>query len=226
MQAEESGRRRRRWMNSMERSTSEKQSYVTSRSDRGWAINSPPGETWLVSGTMTAVIHLSRALRHCWHSKVQVSHGISSTHFLPIAMRSVTRVQATHQPVGCFRGPALSADGRAQTPKHCSNTIHQATLFCRRPAVTRSDTIRVNVEEVLVLSRACALQGECDKGHFIFNIIRSVYCRYNHTHTHQQMHTIYTKSTRITTHPNTPTCFSDKSPSWGHALIQSNIYCK
>jgi hypothetical protein len=32
-------------MNSMKRKTSEKQSYVTSRSDRDWAIKQPGGET-------------------------------------------------------------------------------------------------------------------------------------------------------------------------------------
>ena len=90
---EESARMRRRWMNSVKRKTSEKQSYVTSRSYRDWTINQPAGETSLsvrhgdschtsVKGTQTVLT-----------LQVQVSRGISSagscTRLLSIAVTTV-----------------------------------------------------------------------------------------------------------------------------------------
>ena len=56
--------------------------------------------------------------------------------------------------------------------------------------------------------------------YYVFNIIRSVYCDSNHTHTPTNAHSLY----KIIYHSqiNFPTCFSDKSPPQGY-MIQQNI---
>jgi hypothetical protein len=106
MQAEESGRRRRRWMNSVKRKTSEKQSHVTSRSYRDWAIKQPGGETARSVRYGDGCHPSVKGIQAVLTLQVQVSRGISSagssTRVLPIAD---TPVQPVVQVARCDRGP-------------------------------------------------------------------------------------------------------------------------
>jgi hypothetical protein len=100
MQAEESGRRRRRWMNSVERKTSEKQSYVTSRSYRDWTIKQPGGET-------------SRSVRHgdSCHPSVKGTQAV-----LTIQVRVSRGISSAGS---CTRLPAISYHSRSASCSSC-----------------------------------------------------------------------------------------------------------
>jgi len=121
IQAEESSWRRRRWMNSAKRKTSEKQRYVISRSYRDWAIKQPAGET------SPSDSHGDNCYPICQGHSGSAEPTTSRvprryTWLLLIAFIQFRR---------WFSRPDVSAEQRpAQTRKHCGRMKHQATFFC------------------------------------------------------------------------------------------------